>query len=123
LGLHNYYGQLGDGTTSSRSTPVAEVLVGAGKVAAGGNPTCALMTNGGVRCWGDNGAGQLADGTTSARSAPPERDTITGAQAVATGDAHTCVLLASGRVQCWGSAYAASTMYRTAPTPELEICQ
>ena len=66
----NRYGQLGDGTTVSRSTPVAvQGLHDAVALAAGGYHTCAL-TRSLVKCWGWNRAGQLGDGSTADRSTP-----------------------------------------------------
>jgi alpha-tubulin suppressor-like RCC1 family protein len=56
-------GELGDGTTMSRDTPpTSDVLTGVQAIAASVFNTCALMTSGGVRCWGDNSNGQLGDG-------------------------------------------------------------
>jgi alpha-tubulin suppressor-like RCC1 family protein len=67
----NYDGQLGDGTTTSRTTPPAtDVLDGVQAIAAGGSHTCALMTSGGVQCWGSNYYGQLGDGTSLSGFAP-----------------------------------------------------
>jgi alpha-tubulin suppressor-like RCC1 family protein len=65
----NDYGQLGNGNMVNSSVPVdvsglADSSVSAISAGGGffGSHTCALMTTGGIQCWGSNGAGQLGDG-------------------------------------------------------------
>jgi len=107
----NNWGQLGDGTTTDRSTPVDVIGLTSGVVAldAGGGHTCALMASGGVKCWGDNYWGQLGNGWSSTTSSTPvdvlatwPAPPLSGVVAIAAGGNHTCALMASGGVKCWG---------------------
>jgi alpha-tubulin suppressor-like RCC1 family protein len=68
----NDHGQVGDGTTRNRSTPVdvSGLRSGVTAIAAGSFHGCARTRTGGLRCWGLNGAGQLGDGTTAERRTP-----------------------------------------------------
>ncbi|GAA3251144.1 hypothetical protein [Streptomyces lavendulae] len=67
----NTSGQLGDGTTDYRITPVAVPgLTGIQLLAAGREHTIALLGDNTVRSWGANGSGQLGNGTTTDSSTP-----------------------------------------------------
>jgi alpha-tubulin suppressor-like RCC1 family protein len=69
---NNTSGQLGDGTTVDQETPVAVVGLASPAVtaSAGLSHTCAVLSDGGVRCWGSNLYGRLGDGTTDQSSVP-----------------------------------------------------
>lgn len=105
----NDHGQLGDGTTTTRLSPVAvsglsDPVVA---IAAGEAHTCALVASGTVRCWGDNSSGQLGTGDMVNRLRPVTIIGIINAIGIAAGgtlgSSHTCVLLADGTVKCWGA--------------------
>ncbi len=70
----NGNGEVGDGSLTDRPTPVDVSGLTSGvvgiSVTRDGHHACALMTSGGVKCWGWNIFGQLGDGTTTLRSAP-----------------------------------------------------
>ena len=68
---YNFYGNLGDGTTTIRLTPTAvSGLPDADQISVGAYHTCARRSSAALLCWGSNGYGRLGDGTTSSRSTP-----------------------------------------------------
>lgn len=117
-------GQLGSGTRDNRADGAVDPLSGtdepstvplggpASAISAGGEFTCALVSGGTVRCWGDGAFGALGSGGTDGRldglpGGPTDDASVVPlaepATAVSAGSQHACALLASGAVSCWGN--------------------
>lgn len=101
----NFYGELGNGSTSNSNIPVtvAGLSGEVTAVAAGAQHTCALTRAGTVQCWGYNRYGQMGNGSTTSVSAPVVVTGLSGTVTMlAAGSYHTCALNSAGAVQCWG---------------------
>jgi cysteine-rich repeat protein len=114
------YGQLGYGNTETigDDEPPSSAMAlrfsrDAVAVTAGWFHTCALFSNGDVRCWGRGDEGQLGQASTE-NFGDMERATetdpiILGGEGkvvtIAAGDNHTCALLDSGELRCWGDNF------------------
>lgn len=67
------FGQLGDGLRAATSAPVSPTgysASGGFAIAAGGQHSCAVKSNGSLECWGLNNSGQLGDGSLTLGDAP-----------------------------------------------------
>jgi hypothetical protein len=75
------------------------------RIGAGGRQTCAVMTDGGVVCWGRGEYGVLGYGSTAdvptPDSAPGDVNVGAPVSRLAAGYYHTCALF-NGAVKCWG---------------------
>ena len=128
----NVNGQVGDGSTTTRYTPVQVSGLGAGSgviaIAAGGSvytgSSMALKSDGTVLVWGNNGNGKLGDGTTTNRNTPVQVSGLgagSGVTAIAMGTKHALALKSDGTLLAWGyNAYGAigdgTTTDRWTPT-------
>ncbi len=101
---NNRNGELGTGDNENRFIPadVVGLSGGVASVNAGDRHTCAVLTDGSVRCWGDNLLSQLGDGSTRTSNIPVEVSGLTEVTQVAVGGAHTCALGLDTQVRCWG---------------------
>jgi alpha-tubulin suppressor-like RCC1 family protein len=97
-------------------------------ISVGGFHTCAQLTEGTVRCWGNGSSGQLGYGNCIEISSGKETEEpcaigddetpasagsidLREVQQITAGGAHTCALLMSGSVRCWGAAQSGQLGY------------
>ncbi|MFF5206375.1 RCC1 domain-containing protein [Streptosporangium sp. NPDC000396] len=100
-------GQLGDGTIGPADNPrpiQVPGLTGIVAIAAGGDHSLALRSDGVLFAWGDDSAGQLGDGTVGGANATP--GPVVGldgpVRRIAAGSLHSLALLADGSIDAWG---------------------
>ncbi len=98
----NQYGQLGDGTTQLRTTPVqVSGLSGVTAIASACDTGVALKSDGTVWALGYNGDGEFGNGTTT-NSTTPVQANISGVSAIAAGCFHILALKSDGTMWTWG---------------------
>ncbi|WNG57907.1 hypothetical protein F0U59_26500 [Archangium gephyra] len=99
----NWGGQLGDGTTTNRSTPMQVPGLPKLKALAGGSGhVLALAKNGTLWAWGDNSSGQLGDGTRIDRLTPAPVPQLGKVVAIAAGHHHSLAVRKDGSAWGWG---------------------
>ncbi len=93
-------------TTEAPESATVQAL----QVAAGLSASCALMEDGGVRCWGRNNLGELGSASSDTDAATPvavpgvakAKDLWMGGDTGASGDM-VCARLEGGGITCWGA--------------------
>jgi len=117
----NSFGELGDGSQTSRSAPTP--VIGGhtfSEISSTGQVTCALTSTGVAYCWGYDSVGQLGAGATPVQTCPDllgNPDFACSLQPVAVDGGltftsiapsamHACALTAAGELYCWGTSYA-----------------
>jgi alpha-tubulin suppressor-like RCC1 family protein len=102
---NNPSGQIGDGTTTPRSTPV-QVLTGGVAAAAGSQHSLAVKADGTVWSWGSPADGRLGPGEHTSPYEPAHvddtADELVDIVAVAAGAGHSLALREDGTVWAWG---------------------
>ena len=95
----------GDGALQDSEVERTEYACNAAfaSISAGSEHTCAVLTNGTVRCWGSDLSGQLGNGNVNDSAIPTLVNGLSGVSAIDAGSEHTCALLTDGTVFCWGN--------------------
>lgn len=109
-GIGTLAGMCSNGTCNQSMMACADKLCGAtacqgvAQIAAGSQFTCALITDGTVRCWGKNKNGELGLGTADTNNHPTPAPVpgLTNVIYLAAGDNHACAVLADHSLKCWG---------------------
>ena len=99
-------GQLGAAPDEEVHTKPLEIrgVTGAVRLAAGEGQACAVLDDGGVRCWGANEEGELGLGTRTTTELPqPAAKGLASVREVCIGSSHACARTADGAVHCWGA--------------------
>ena len=116
----NTAGQLGNNSTSVQNFPVhvSGIASGAQQISTGRQHSCAVLTLGELRCWGENTQDQLGSSANVGVNVPsPVQIIATGVKQVSAGSIHTCAVMdITGRAKCWG---ANLDYYRSVPIGQL----
>jgi len=87
---------------SVQATGIDGTVGTATHLAAGKDHTCAVLSDGTIKCWGDNASSQMGNGTASVAYTPTPVSNISTASKVYSGGNHSCATTTDFKVYCWG---------------------
>jgi alpha-tubulin suppressor-like RCC1 family protein len=102
----NQDGELGDGTTTNSTAPVAVAILSKVTAISAGNDFACALAGSSVKCWGANASGQLGDGKTVEEDKPGGVLGLSGVRAISAGADFTCAVRGTGAssdAECWGA--------------------
>ena len=120
---NNRSGEVGDGTTAPRNSPVRMVgFTNLGTLGVGAVHGLALENDGSVLAWGHNRSGQLGNGSFVDSSSPVRVTGIGAVKTLSAGDAFSVAVQTDGAVLAWGNNNSGelgngSTSKSSAPVP------
>lgn len=103
------YGQLGNGKSgdgaSSRVPVAVQTDLALSSIAASGNHSCAITTDGDLICWGQGRFGQLGNGSNDDSSSPIPVLSRDRFASVSVGFYQSCAVTDHGKLYCWGASW------------------
>ena len=100
----NARGQLGTGNTTKSLAFIPSLVVGATRIDAGGDSSCAVLSDKSLWCWGHIVTGLASSGSPLRAATPtPIQVPLTSVRSVAVGPYHSCAVLTDNSAWCWGS--------------------
>ena len=125
----NYFGDNITLDYNQTITPIGDFEVKPDLIAAGEDHTCAIQSDGSVRCWGEGSYGRLGHGGSGDKNTPTATASLGAGRTaidITAGGTHTCAVLDNGSVACWGlNDYGqlgdGTTTNRNTPTQTLSL--
>ena len=125
----NYFGDNITLDYNQTITPIGDFEVKPDLIAAGEDHTCAIQSDGSVRCWGEGSYGRLGHGGGGDKNTPTATASLGAGRTaidITAGSSHTCAVLDNGSVACWGlNDYGqlgdGTTTNRLTPTQTLSL--
>jgi len=102
FGWDDYAGLGVDPGNALVPTTIPALATGVVDIATNYQTSCAAMSNGSVKCWGDNRFGAVGDGTETDRATPVDVSGLTGVKSISAGADFMCAAMTAGGAKCWG---------------------